>query len=76
MRNFRMAYLNQRLVWFGKFDCGNISAESEGIIMKKLVWDNNGKPEWQEQTEAEADAEFRRTHDGKSADELIAEKRK
>lgn len=44
--------------------------------MKKLVWNNNGKPEWQEQTEAEADAEFRATHNGKSADELTAEKRK
>jgi len=41
--------------------------------MKKLIW-NNDKPEWKEQTEAEADAEFRRTHDGKSADELLAEK--
>ena len=42
--------------------------------MKKLIW-NNDKPEWKEQTEAEADAEFRATHGGKSADEITAEKR-
>lgn len=41
--------------------------------MKKLIW-NNDKPEWKETTEQEEDAEFRRTHDGKSADELTAEK--
>ena len=44
--------------------------------MKKLVWNNNGKPEWQETTEEAEDAEFRATHGGKSADEIAAEKRK
>ena len=41
--------------------------------MKKLVWNQSGKPEWIEQTEEESDAEFRSAHDGKSADELFNE---
>ena len=42
--------------------------------MKKLVWEN-GKPKWKETTEREENAEFRATHGGKSALELLAEKR-
>ena len=45
--------------------------------MKKLIWNTEtGKPEWKEQTEREFNAEFRATHGGKSALELLAEKRK
>ena len=43
--------------------------------MKKLIWENE-KPVWKNTTEEAEDAEFRRTHDGKFAEELIAEKRK
>lgn len=41
--------------------------------MMKLVWENE-LPTWQNTTEEAEDAEFRATHDGKSAEELIAEK--
>lgn len=41
--------------------------------MMKLVWNNN-VPEWQNTTEEAEDAEFRRTHNGKSAEEILAEK--
>ena len=47
----------------------------EELKMKKLVW-NNDKPEWVETTEQKENAEFRATHGGKSALELLAEKRK
>ena len=43
--------------------------------MKKLVWINN-TPVWQERTGREENADFRANHDGKSALEILEEKRK